>query len=868
MSLKAFDLIPASERVSSGLATTEISCLECSGKTLYAGTADGFLIQYRIEDQSSSDGLLQPFDTRKETQKFLGTKRPVRTLRAMSALNRLLCLSDGNLMCLDMTDLEILSGLSKLKGISAFCVNENPTKNDPFCVQVCAARRKQLQFHSITDVKVLHQGDIPLPEPPIAMAMDGDYVCIATATQYAVVCCRTGHIQDLVPYDSGHTIGFVKRIAKDEFLLNGPSDLGIFATSAGVSQRPPLPWGACVSAVAYSHPYIVCLAEESVTVYSIFDQQPKQRIPFRGGTYMDNFEGKLLLSGKDSLFVLHPVPWEAQVQALLADEKVTEALELARHSNKGGLSLEQNKQVLKRIHLQAGFIEFSQQRFEEARQLFLEGGLDVRELICLYPDLLAASSAFTRASPRLHDVDDVVRLCRSQPEPLSRFYQFLMSYLETARHTDTECRMEVNTALIKLYASTGDHDARLASFLQTDGGTCCDLADSAQFLKKHGKFHAAALLYDAHKEHESCLRLWSSILSGEIEDKMFPGLAFYVDYLSRLENHQLVWMFAEAALEKDQLVGLKVFTERPPEEPETERMRPDSVLEFLHRFSDAVVGYLEFLVYRRKIEKEKYHTLLAVLYLETVLRYLKQNGPSADSKELKDAREKLQHLLSSSSSYRVQLLLGRALENNLYQECAILYGKLEDHDKALHILVHQLKDYMAAEDYCRTLSRGHDRRFRHRLYHTLLAVYLDVSLDEEDQNNLLAPAVQLLNSEVAEFDAVKVLQLIPPTWSVSLVDQFLTKAVRTSLHRSHMTRVENALARGQNLQVKCTKVLLHQTALTLTEERACSVCGRSFTEPTFAWCSDGSVMHLQCSKGLTNGTNHHPKGTSPRSCSR
>lgn len=104
------------------------------------------------------------------------------------------------------------------------------------------------------------------------------------------------------------------------------------------------------------------------------------------------------------------------------------------------------------------------------------------------------------------------------------------------------------------------------------------------------------------------------------------------------------------------------------------------------------------------LQKEKYHTLLAVLYLEAVLRYLKQNGPSTEASKLRQARsapfnvaiscsfqmkdialtnsfgfcprEQLQHLLSTSSVYRVQLLLGRALENNLYEECAILYGKV------------------------------------------------------------------------------------------------------------------------------------------------------------------------------------------------
>ncbi|KAL3197559.1 hypothetical protein MRX96_044881 [Rhipicephalus microplus] len=297
MSLKAFDLVPLSERVSTGAATTEITCLECSGRTLYVGTADGFLIQYDLEDHSWCDGR-RTVATCKARQKFINTKKPVRTLKAMSALERLLCLSDGNFMCLNTADLDILAPLSKLKGISAFCINENPTRHDPFSIQVCAAKRKQLQLYAVTENKVAHQSDISLSEHALALAMDGDYICVATVTQYLVACCSTGHVQNLVPYDSDLTVPFVKRIAKGEFLLNGPSDLGIFATSSGVSQRPPLPWSASVSAVAYAHPYIVCLSEDYVTVYSIFDQQPKQRVPFINGTFLDNFEGKLVLAGR------------------------------------------------------------------------------------------------------------------------------------------------------------------------------------------------------------------------------------------------------------------------------------------------------------------------------------------------------------------------------------------------------------------------------------------------------------------------------------------------------------------------------------------------------------------------------------------
>ncbi|GIY91426.1 transforming growth factor-beta receptor-associated protein 1 [Caerostris extrusa] len=243
------------------------------------------------------------------------------------------------------------------------------------------------------------------------MAMDGQFACIALSSKYVVVNTESGYAQELFPYDSNTTTPLVKRITKEEFLLGSSNALGMFVTTAGISERPPLQWGENVISVAYSHPYIIVLSLEYLTVYSILDQQLKQRLTFQEGTCLDNFDGKMYVASTDVICGFLPVPWEKQVQALLNDKKVTEALELAKYSNKAGLSKEQFRNVYQKIQQQAGFIEFSLLHFEEAKELFLEGQLDVRELISLFPDLLPASSSFIRRNPPLHDIGNVSEMC-------------------------------------------------------------------------------------------------------------------------------------------------------------------------------------------------------------------------------------------------------------------------------------------------------------------------------------------------------------------------------------------------------------------------------------------------------------------------
>lgn len=51
---------------------------------------------------------------------------------------------------------------------------------------------------------------------------------------------------------------------------------------------------------------------------------------------------------------------------------------------------------------------------------------------------------------------------------------------------------------------------------------------------------------------------------------------------------------------------LQIFTDRPTQEPPSERLRPDTVIDYLHRFPTAVITYLEYLVFQRKLEASFY----------------------------------------------------------------------------------------------------------------------------------------------------------------------------------------------------------------------------------------------------------------------
>lgn len=145
----------------------------------------------------------------------------------------------------------------------------------------------------------------------------------------------------------------------------------------------------------------------------------------------------------------------------------------------------------------------------------------------------------------------------------------------------------------------------------------------------------------------------------------------------------------------------------------------------------------------------------------------------------------------------------RVQRASLPMESAILHGKLEEHEKALYILVHELRDFSAAEDYCLWRSEGRDPPYRQQLFHTLLAIYLSPGPSAPE---LAVAAVDLLNHHATEFDATQVLQLLPGTWSVQLLCPFLTGAMRDSIHTRRTTQVALGLAKSENLIYKYDKV--------------------------------------------------------------
>ncbi|KAB7494158.1 Transforming growth factor-beta receptor-associated protein 1 [Armadillidium nasatum] len=753
MSVKAFELI----LVEKCFPLNKIECIEASGNDLYLGSDDSQIFHFGVEERTDPSTAKSNYSSTLICQRNFGTRKPVINIKAASALGRLLVLSDSNLYLLDADVLTSSSG-PKMKNVVTFCINENPNAVDPFTLQFCVGKKKSLQLCTLHEERVTLLKEISTQDPPINMAMDGKFVCVAGHSQYCIYNVDSSFSQDLFPYDSTTTYPLIKRISKEEFLVRGPGNLGMFVTSAGTSERPPIQWSEGVIALSYYHPYIITLTNSFIRIYSLIDQQHKQTLLLSGGILMGNFDGQLYIATDSSLYCLMPQPWTSQVMALLENESIDEAIELTEHSGGAGMSDEK-------------FLAFSQTVFQKSRiyQIFS------------------------------HDVPGSSRI----------FYQ------RQIRRSGKD---------LLLFLDSGD--------------VVCAFDECVQILQKHQQYAALAKLYKNYGEIEKCIEVLMKLIRGEYKDPNFQGHSQLVEVILKANDESLLWRCADFVLDIDESEGLRMFCDYPS------TLDPDKVLKCLARYPKSRIKFLQHLINVQKNEEEKYHTELALYYINDIEKN------SEESSVMTEERFNLQNLLISSTKYNPKLVLSKLQDTKLVLETATVYGRMNEHEKALIMLVHELKDFSAAEQYCIRHSENMSREKKSTIYTTLLKIYLKPPPGGSPDAIELAPALDLLSMHSADLQLEEVLQILPADWSVSITHQYLKGALRESLHQKRMKLIKQNLVKCENLQKKFIyqKLCKEMGPIYLTSSSICCVCGKGFTKCDFSLYPNGVLTHPECVK--------------------
>lgn len=882
--IKAFNLqlLVGRENIMGSKHKISIESIDSRDKNLYIGTSDGTIYHFLIlEDVVESSGRVEPkFNSFLQAQTRISSKKAIVQIKASIALKCLLVNTDGLIQGYSMLDLSpSFAMLSRVKNVNRFYINQHPVHSDPFSIEmyVTFLKKKNIQLYQVQEDNVVPLRDFSFHETPLSVAVDAHFMCVGGSTSYFIYDTSSNKRQDLIPVESGSA--FVHRVASGEFLLAAPNSLGVFVTSAGISQRAPIQWAPDVSQACFVHPYVVALDNQHVTVHSVLDQETKQHWPFQGGvSIVKDSNSVLLCTGKD-VFILSLTPFSEQVSKLIEQGSVEEGLELAKECAKV-MRRGPMRELLQMTFRKAGFQYMKQFNFDKADEMLVKGEIDVREIISLYPNALPVGTAYISHSPPYHKMKSVYDFSADSPKYIEKCYLFLSQYLQnhilttlmksnateySKNHTDDSYVNDVLMSSIAVFAKLHQTTNLQYIFHGSDSNSAiAECATSPHFslfrsnfasilklLNTSECYHASADFKILLGDVDGAMEEWKELVLGEKSDKDFPGPNFVADLLSRhYAKTDILWKHAEWMLQYNEDIGITVFTSRvcvQQEDVDTKDLssvfpKADEIIDFLHPFKDSVLHYLEHLVFVCQVQKEKYHTHLAVLYLEIVLK-------SSDKKndEHADLRKKFQRLLKESNLYRISLILGKVQDSHLFQEHVILCGKQGEHKKALEILVNKMKNPVEAESYC--LDQSDDFERRKDLFKALLKVYLNKITASSTANSKYVIAVaDLLNRQSEFYNPLDVMHLLSNDWSMQLLHQFLSGTMLANIHTRWTSNVEKMLACGRLKAVNNDLAVALQKRVVLTEDTLCSSCDSTFQDPECVVYPNLVAVHPKCGK--------------------
>ncbi|KAK9894896.1 hypothetical protein P389DRAFT_211571 [Cystobasidium minutum MCA 4210] len=388
----------------------------------------------------------------------------------------------------------------------------------------------------------------------------------------------------------------------------------------------------------------------------------------------------------------------------------------------------------------------------------------------------------------------------------------------------------------------------------------CEVEEVEELLLEAKKYRELLDLYNGKQMHEKALKLLRRMAddvpaSESVEDKVEP----IVTYVQKLgpDHLDLIFSASEWVFSLSASAGLEIFI---ADREEVERLPRHAVSNHLSKVAprEQYAKYLEHIIHHLNENGPEFHERLIEIYMDRI----KQSPSNKDATKVEEDKEeapiakeenyqKLLRFLETSKQYRPDRLLARIGDDERMEEVkATLLGKLGQHDGALQIYVHKLKDHARAEEYCkRVYEEESSIAKKSNIFVTLLNVYLRPRHEEgkADPKPQLEPALHLLAKYGARMDANYVLEILPPLLTVQELQIFLSKSIRKSISWSNNHKVVKRIRTARMDQVNLSLVELENRRVKITDGRLCPQCHKRLGNSVIAIHSPlGEVTHYQC----------------------
>eukprot|EP00029_Vermamoeba_vermiformis_P006348 TRINITY_DN2461_c0_g1_i1.p1 TRINITY_DN2461_c0_g1~~TRINITY_DN2461_c0_g1_i1.p1 ORF type:complete len:890 (+),score=177.72 TRINITY_DN2461_c0_g1_i1:46-2715(+) len=867
MSHIAFDLITLIDKL-----PLRIECIDTFGNMLAVGTSEGHLLIYDIVTKEVN-GKKTYSPSLKVSQKSFARK-PITQITTVEEHGIIISVADSIVQVNSLATCQMITQLAKTRGCRFYCEDRSGGQ-----LRLCVAMSRKLIVYQWAGNEFREIKEFSVPDSVKSIVWCDQALCVGFKKEYNMINLSTGAMSELFSVGKGTPMAVP--LGDQQILLNR-DQISVFVGYDGkITKKYGLTWSEVPLSIAYAFPYVVAVLSKGVEVRLSFKTQSLvQSIPVLGATYISvsNVKGGKPKSGqpvyvasKTQVWRLQPLSLNQQVDELLRDKEYEEALILAE--NLEPQDLDNKEEKLKQIRVLYAYHQFHLGQYSRAMEYFYSENVDPLAVIGLYPTMLPAELRARYTYPI-----DIPELAGAG---LEKALSELITYLGQKRvksepdygpqkewSVTTDAPTIIDTALLKAYVKTTK--GKLAqSLLRLPNH--CHLKECERVLLASQKFADLILLYKSKKMHRDALELLQKVANWENNE--LSGTRPTINYLKELgkSNLDLVLEFSIWVLKADPIEALEIFTaDHKPEET----LPPERVVMHLKSVCpEQIIPFLEYVIEELDSDNIDFHNELVTQYFERVIALKKSMKEKLKEKvtagleppPLGPARTKLLDFLEDSNYYSAAQMLSKYFSQftseELYDERAICFSKLKQHEMALREYVYNLRDFSGAERYC-DKHYNPDKEESKDVYLALLRTYLKPeaaetqnpgsfgsqkpALDSTNISALHEAAFELLNKHYQHIDTPKALDLLPEDTPMSQLYPFFENVLRQVHQKRRDNLVVHNISKAETVKVKRELIKLQSRVIRINDDTICPICDKRIGETVFASYPNGTIIHYMC----------------------
>lgn len=340
-------------------------------------------------------------------------------------------------------------------------------------------------------------------------------------------------------------------------------------------------------------------------VASVIDQQVKEEFLFENGSYIDNFDGRILVAACDSIFYLRRIPWEEQIDSLLENGKSQEAIELCHSLYESGLISNSDIELAKAVKVRAALRELIQANFSLAKSLLLSSDIEVETLLYCFSNIAHQLNLTSNIG------NDTIRklfeeLSSKIASSLEDYRSFFIDILHEFKKSDKlQNIILINTAIFLIYIEDiATYLSDIELFFHSTNEYNFEVVEKC--LKGQKLFYFLSICYSSRVDcQEKAIDLLKKLETKQISDPHYnyKGLALIADILRKCRNAHLIMSHIGFLLETNQSEAASVLISNTKMQNKSfPILNPECVVGLLHQYRKALTIYLEHLVLSLKVK--------------------------------------------------------------------------------------------------------------------------------------------------------------------------------------------------------------------------------------------------------------------------